>query len=254
VSFELEAQGGEPDRDVDSNGVPASAVGSERVEAEAESVGKAKWIAMKELEQQFPGLEVEHVQFELLEDRSETSEGAPVRVAAIADLSAWRSAEREFDWSEDPADRVRELLRRITAYLGLRASVDVEEREDVLHAAVSGAELGLLIGKHGQTIDAIEALCSQAAYRGKPSRRRVVVDAGGYRERREGALKRQADRGTADALRYGRPVELDSMPASERRVVHVYLKDRVEVDTHSEGDEPFRRIVITPVGRRGGQT
>jgi spoIIIJ-associated protein len=78
----------------------------------------------------------------------------------------------------------------------------------------------------------------------------VVVDAGGYRERREASIRRQADRGVTDAVRYGRPVELDSMVASERRVVHVYLDGRGDVETHSEGDEPFRRIVITPVGRQ----
>jgi spoIIIJ-associated protein len=79
----------------------------------------------------------------------------------------------------------------------------------------------------------------------------VVVDAAGYRERREGALRRQADRGVSDALRYGRPIELDSMGSQERKVVHNYLKDRPDVDTHSEGDEPFRRIVITPLRTRG---
>jgi len=74
-----------------------------------------------------------------------------------------------------------------------------------------------------------------------------VIDAGGYRERREAMLQRQADRGVADALRYGRAVELDAMSAAERKIVHVYLKERADVDTHSEGDEPFRRIVISPV-------
>ena len=75
----------------------------------------------------------------------------------------------------------------------------------------------------------------------------MIVDAAGYRERRDAALRRQADRGVADALRYGRPVELDSMGSQERRTVHTYLKEHAEVDTHSEGDEPFRRIVITPL-------
>ena len=74
----------------------------------------------------------------------------------------------------------------------------------------------------------------------------MIVDAAGYRERREEALHRQADRAAADALDFGRPVELDSMTASERRVVHNYLKDQPDVETHSEGDEPYRRIVVTP--------
>ena len=78
----------------------------------------------------------------------------------------------------------------------------------------------------------------------------MVVDAAGYRERREAALRRAADLAVADALEYGRAVELEPMGAFERRTVHMYLRERTEVETHSEGDEPDRRLVVTPV--RGG--
>jgi spoIIIJ-associated protein len=222
-----------------------------RIEAEGASAGEAKWAAMKELERAHPGLKVDFVAFEVLEERpaDEDAEGH-ARVVAIADLQAWKSSEREFAWPEEPSDRARELLRRITAYLGLRASVDVVEEEDVLRVSVSGPELGLFIGKHGQTIDAIQFLCAHAAYRGREDRKRVIVDAGGYRERREATVTRQAERGAADAKRYGRAVELDAMPAFERKLVHTYLDGRADVETHSEGDEPFRRIVITPVAGR----
>jgi spoIIIJ-associated protein len=207
---------------------------------------------MEELERRYPGLDVEHVEFELLEEVPAGEGEGIARVRATADVSAWEASEREFEWPEEPAERVREVLRRICAHLGLRASVDIEEDADELRASLSGTELALFIGKHGQTIDAVQALCAQAAYRGRAERKRVVVDAGGYRERRAAALKRQADRGVADALRYGRAVELDAMSAGERRVVHVYLQDRPEVETHSEGDEPYRCIVITPLRRGTG--
>jgi spoIIIJ-associated protein len=220
---------------------------SARIEAEASTAGEAKWAAMKELERRYPGLDVGHVEFEVL---SEQRAGESARVAGVADLSAWETAERQFEWPDEPVERVREILRRITVHLGLRASVDVEEREDVLRGSVSGSELGLLIGKGGQTIDAIQFICAQAAYRGHEVRKRVVVDAGGYRERREASLRRQAERGVADAIRFGRAVELDSMSSHERRFVHVYLRDHSDVETHSEGDEPFRRVVISPL--RGG--
>jgi spoIIIJ-associated protein len=220
-----------------------------RVEGEGASLGEAKWAAMKDLERRYPGLDVEHVDFGVVEQRE--GDDPFVRVEASADLSAWRDAERRFEWPEEPAERAREILRRTVAYLGLRASVDVDETAHGLRLDISGPELGLLIGKHGQTIDALQFVCSQAAYRGHEDRKRVTLDAGGYRERREGILHRQADRGVADALRYGRPVDLDAMGSQERRVVHEYLKERPEVDTHSEGDEPFRRIVITPVRPRG---
>jgi spoIIIJ-associated protein len=217
-----------------------------RANGEGASVGAAKWAAMKELERQYPGIDVDHVEFEVVREEG-GDEDQPAQVVAVADLSRWRQAEREFDWPDEATERVREILRRLIAHLGLRGSVDVVEREDEIVADVSGPELGLLIGKHGSTLDAIQFVCSQAAYRGAQERKRVIVDAAGYRERREAALRRQADRGVADALRYGRPVELDSMGSQERRAVHTYLKDRADVETHSEGEEPFRRIVITPL-------
>jgi spoIIIJ-associated protein len=221
---------------------------AERVESEGGTVGEAKWSAMKQLEQRYPGLAVEHVEFEVLEERAGDGDEGFARVAASADVDAWRTSEQEFAWPDDPGERAREIVKRVVAYLGIRASVDVEETADELRVSVSGPELGLLIGKHGQTIDAVQFLCSHAAFRGVEERKAVTVDAGGYRERREAMVQRQADRGVADSLRYGRAVELDSMTSSERKVVHNYLKDRPGVETHSEGDEPFRRIVITPVG------
>jgi spoIIIJ-associated protein len=221
-----------------------------RAEAEGSSAGAAKWAAMKELERSHPGISVDHVTFEVV-DEGTAADGQPrTRVVATADLERWRSAEQQFEWPAEPAERVREILRRVVAHLGLRASVDVVERDGEIAAEVSGPELGLLIGKHGQTLDALQSLCGQAAFRGAEERLPVVVDAAGYRARRETALQRQADRGVADALRFGRAIELDSMGSQERKVVHNYLKDRVEVDTHSEGEEPFRRIVITPVRPR----
>jgi spoIIIJ-associated protein len=218
------------------------------VETEGATVGGAKWAAMKELERSYPGIRVEHVRFEVVEDRRGDGDEGFARVLAVANVSAWQQSELDFEWPDEPVERVREILRRITAHLGLRASIDVEDGDEELRAAISGPELGLLIGKHGQTIDAAQFLCGQAANRGREERKRVLVDAGGYRARREAAVRRQADRGVADALRYGRPVELDSMTAPERKLVHQYLDGNYEVDTHSEGDEPFRRIVITPLG------
>ncbi len=82
---------------------------------------------------------------------------------------------------------------------------------------------------------------------GSADRKQVTVDASGYRERREAALQRSADRAVAEALRFGRAVELEPMRALERKVVHMYLRERTEVETHSEGDEPDRRLVVSPV-------
>jgi spoIIIJ-associated protein len=148
---------------------------------------------------------------------------------------------------EEPADRVRVLLARIVEELGLEAEVSVNEGDDEIHAEVEGEDVGLLIGRHGQTIDAVQLLCYQAAFRGRQERKRVTVDAEGYRERQGEALQRRADMAAEDALADGRPIEMDPMGPNERRVVHEHLRDRPELETHSEGDEPNRFVVVSPL-------
>ena len=138
---------------------------------------------------------------------------------------------------EEPAERVRVLLERIVEELGLDASVAVEEGEDV----------GLLIGRHGQTIDAVQLLCYQAAFRGRQDRKRVTVDAAGYRLRQSESLQRRAAMAADDAVRHGQAVEMDPMGPNERRVVHEHLRDRPEIETYSEGDEPYRYVVVAPL-------
>lgn len=154
------------------------------------------------------------------------------------------------DAADKPAERLRELVVRIVDELGLDGSVDITETNEELRATVAGEDLGLLIGKHGTTIDALQHLAARIAFpHGEDRSKQVVIDAAGYRERRAGALHRQADRAIAEAIQYGRPVELEPMRALERKVVHLYIRDRTDVETHSEGDEPDRRLVITPVGQ-----
>ena len=110
---------------------------------------------------------MDHVEFEVVEGGVDEDDDA--RVAATADLGAWRESEQEFHWPDEPTERVREVLKRLIAHLGLRGSVDIVEHEDEIYADVNGPELGLLIGKHGSTLDAIQFVCSQAAFRGRPT-------------------------------------------------------------------------------------
>jgi spoIIIJ-associated protein len=147
----------------------------------------------------------------------------------------------------EPAERVRAMLERIVVELAIEAEVSVSEDEDEIRAAVDGEEVGLLIGRHGQTIDAVQLLCYQAAFRGLEDRKRVTVDAAGYRERRGETLKRWADSAAEDAVRDGEPIELEPMSPNERRVVHEHLRERTEVETYSEGDEPQRFVVVAPL-------
>jgi spoIIIJ-associated protein len=149
---------------------------------------------------------------------------------------------------EEPADRVRAVLERVLDELELKGEVAINEDDDEILAVVEGDDdYGLLIGKRGQTIDALQLLCYQAAFRGIPERKRVMVDAAGYRERRRETLQRRADRAAEQALDLSRPIELDAMSAPERRVVHERLKERPEVETYSEGTEPHRCVVVAPL-------
>jgi spoIIIJ-associated protein len=146
-----------------------------------------------------------------------------------------------------PAERVRELLEHVNAALALDAEVEVVEESDRIRAVLRGEDLGLFIGRHGQTIDAVQHLAYKAAAHGHAPPPRVEVDAAGYRERRRAALERQADQAAADAVRSSRPVALDAMSATERKVVHEYLKPRDDVETYSEGTEPDRHLVVAPL-------
>jgi len=211
---------------------------------EGASLGEAKWSAIKELERSYPGVSADDVDFEVLDEGDETA-GEPARVRAQVDPE--RIEARDDELPDEPAERVRALVARVALALDLRASVDIEETDDSIAATVNGDDLGILIGKHGSTIDALQHLALRVAYRGGTAQKLVVVDAAGYRERRESALQRAADRAVSDALDFGRPVELEPMTAAERRLVHTYLRDRTDVQTHSEGDEPDRRLVVTPV-------
>lgn len=147
-----------------------------------------------------------------------------------------------------PADAVRELVERVAAGLELAGPVEVVETEDEIVATLHGEDLGLFIGRHGSTIDAVQHLAQRVAHKAGSTGVRIVVDAEGYRERRRNALERQADRAAHDALRTRQAVALDAMTASERKLVHEYLRDRGDVETYSEGDEPDRHLVVVPAG------
>ena len=148
---------------------------------------------------------------------------------------------------EAAIDRVRDLLEQVNTALGLEAAVEVTEEDGQIRGVLHGDDLGLFIGRHGQTIDAVQHLAFKVAAQGRSPAPRVEVDAAGYRDRRRQALERQADQAAADAIRNGRPTALDSMSANERKVVHEYLKDRDDVETYSEGTEPDRHLVVAPL-------
>ncbi len=155
----------------------------------------------------------------------------------------------EEDWEGeeelDPAETLADLLEEIAEGLRLEVEVEVEEGDGVLTGRLEGDDLGLFIGRRGQTIDAVQHLAQRIVFPEGPSPVRVVIDADGYRERRAESLRADADDAAADVLASRRPVELDPMPPWERRIVHEHLRDHAGVQTHSEGDEPDRYLVVS---------
>jgi spoIIIJ-associated protein len=222
-----------------------------QVEATGETVGEAKWAALRELEKLHPGLDKTAVRFQVVSEGERGLLGvgyAPARVVALVDEEATQ-AQASADGDSELASEVRDLLERITTGIGVRCRIDISEDEETITAACSGSNLGLLIGKHGQTIDAIQYLANAIVWRTRPDdRKEVVVDAAGYRERRRAALESLAVRSAEEAVATHSPVELEPMTAVERKTVHVRLKSFDGVETGSEGTEPNRYVVITPTG------
>jgi len=218
-----------------------------RVESTGETVGEAKWAALRELEKLHPELDKSAVQFQVVSEGERGLLGvgyAPARVVASVEPSAVPEPSHS---ETELAARVREILERITGGLSLRCRIEIVEEDESLVATLSGSNLGLLIGKHGQTIDAIQYLVNAIVWRAWPEdRKEVTVDAAGYRERRRGALESLAVRSAEEALASHSPVALEPMTAVERKIVHVVLKEFDGVETSSDGTEPNRAVVITP--------
>ncbi|MEK6275262.1 MAG: RNA-binding cell elongation regulator Jag/EloR [Actinomycetota bacterium] len=221
-----------------------------QVEATGETVGEAKWAALRELEKLHPALDKAAVQFQVVAEGERGLLGvgyAPARVIASIDSdSVGTPVELESD--TDLAGKVRDLVERITAGIGVRCRIDIVEGDEVLTATCSGSNLGLLIGKHGQTIDAIQYLVNAIVWRTWPDDRKdVVIDAAGYRERRRTALEALAVRSAEEAVATHSRVELEPMTAVERKTIHLRLKEFDGVETGSEGTEPNRFVVILPL-------
>jgi spoIIIJ-associated protein len=219
-------------------------------EATGETVGEAKWAALRELERRHPGLDKAAVQFEVVAEGERGILGVgyePARV--VAHLPA-EAAEIAATTIADEAGQVadaRGLVSRIVAALGVDAEVDAREEPEAIVITCSGPDVGLLIGRHGQTIDSIQYLLNAVGWRAYgEERKELTVDAAGYRARRKATLEALADRVAERVREYGEREELEPMTAVERKVIHVRLKDVAGVGTASEGTEPNRYVVVLP--------
>ena len=224
------------------------------VEATGETVGEAKWSAVRELQRRLPGIDRDAVTFQVVSEGERGLLGVgytPASVVATATVPEHASVVQglEPDDDEDTSQTgiVRGLLERTIAASGVEATVSLSEVDGELVATLVGADLGVLIGRHGQTIDALQYLANAICHRTQgEDRLRVVVDAAGYRARRAATLETAARSAAEQAAATGHRVELEPMTAVERRIVHELLKDDPEVETASEGAEPTRFVVVLP--------
>ena len=219
-------------------------------EATGETVGEAKWAALRELERRHPGLDKAAVQFEVVAEGERGILGVgfePARVVAHLPAEVAEAAASAPGDESEQAGEARALVAQIVETLGVDADVVAREEPEAIVVTCTGADVGLLIGRHGQTIDAIQYLLNVIAYRAHGDEKRdVVVDAAGYRARRQATLETLAERVAERVRESGEREELQPMTAVERKVVHLHLKDVAGVGTTSEGTEPNRYVVVVP--------
>lgn len=147
---------------------------------------------------------------------------------------------------ETPSARARELLQRIFKVMNLSVDIEIKEKNNNLAINLSGNGLGILIGRRGETLNALQYLLNLCVNKNQVQRSKIVLDVEGYRRRREQTLERLALRLAEKAKQRGRNIILEPMNPQERRIIHTVLQGREDIYTYSEGEEPYRKIVISP--------
>ncbi len=232
-----------------------------QVEATGETIAEARWAAVHELERRYPQLDRDAINYQTVSEGERGMLGVgyePARVVATLTVVPEGGAQEQAPEPEPvavvsgPADpdeasqRLGELLESVIPAIAGDAQVTITRRQGELEAAVVGSDLGLLIGRHGHTIDALQYLANAMMHR-HGHQVEVVIDAQGYRERRERTLHDVAVNAAVEARESGRPVTLEPMTSAERKIVHLRLKEFEGVGTESEGAEPNRCVVVLPV-------
>lgn len=217
-----------------------------RVEGSGATVEEARAQALREIRRQAPGVGEAEIEVQIVEEGERGLLGIgtkPARIIAVADVAA-----REPSDESDLASTLREFSERIAAALESHAAVTLAEESGALTIRFVGGDLGIVIGRHGQTIDAIQYLANAIAIRiAGHDTAPVIADAEGYRDRQKAALSYTALRAAKKAIASGEPQPLAPMSALERKIVHERLKDYAGVATASEGNEPNRYVVVAPL-------
>lgn len=182
------------------------------------------------------GLERDQVEYRVLEAPSKPLFG----------LLGGREAKVEVTVKKvEPVERAKLFIEKVTKVMNLAVAIVVFSTEDAVTLNLKGEDLGILIGKHGQTLDALQYLTNLAANREGRERIRFIIDVEDYRKRRADTLQQLALRLADRVKRSGDRVVLEPMTPHERKIIHMSLQEDLRIETYSEGEEPFRRVVIT---------
>lgn len=157
-----------------------------------------------------------------------------------------RPARVKLTLKDNPVRRVDRLLKSIFEAMEIPVDFSIKEQDQILLVTMEGADLGVLIGRRGETLDSLQYLINLSINKNQDQRRKVVLDVEGYRQRREDTLQKLAQRLADKAKQRGRSVVLEPMNSQERRIIHTALQGRDDIYTFSEGEEPFRKIIISP--------
>ena len=142
------------------------------------------------------------------------------------------------------AEQAQAFLERVLNAMGAEVTLEVNKQDETVFFNLRGDNLGMLIGKHGQTLDALQYLTNLAAHRDAEDRARVIIDVEDYRKRRAETLTSLAKRSASQVKRRGERVALEPMNPNERKIIHMALQEDPRISTYSEGDEPYRKVVI----------
>jgi spoIIIJ-associated protein len=201
------------------------------VEKAGKNVDEAVDLALKEL-----AASIDDVEVEILEESSK----------GILGLLMVKQARVKVTLKENSLQRASILLKNIFQTMDLDVTTDISENDKVVFINLEGPDLGILIGRRGETLDALQYLVNLSVNKNQETRKKIIIDIEGYRSRREKTLEKLALKLADKAKQRGRNVVLEPMSSQERRIIHTALQGRDDIFTFSEGEEPYRKIIISP--------
>jgi len=200
----------------------------------AEKIGRTKEEAVAEALKEL-GAKPDEVKVEVLEETNKSFLG----------LLGGKSVRVRVSLKDDVAQQAGLFLREMLVNMGILAQVEIFKRADNTVLNINGKDLGILIGKRGQTLDSIQYMVNLAVNKGRTEKERIIVDVAGYRKRREDTLRRLAIKMAEKVKREGKKQVLEPMTPQERRIIHSTLQGYKEIMTYSEGEDPYRHVIIT---------